>query len=821
MELKDLLDNPDYVNANTATRKAIFEKYSKDNADYVNANDDTRKAIHERFGLGGVAVKEPLPEKITDFNARDLGNMVRQSFTEANEAIAKGRPGRTPVVGPAVLGAVGETIKGVGALGELATDKAQGITKVGQAITEGAKEANMPAATVGQVGSYIAPYKLAQKGIQATAGAVPYLRGAVNPATMLGSTGEMAASGALVGGLTTPGSYEERMAEAQNQALMGAGANVALRGAMAVPGAARQIRTGATEGLNSTYRPGPNTAFAEVGENFYPNKTVGPFMKMTPEQQVQALPALEASQQPSSSLFSGFLNKAAQRLAPEGPKGGTLVPLEGKGLQAFTEQTTRDFFNKPSINNLGGFTGNIGGAIVGGLTGGPVGAAAGLFAPQYIRALEILAQRRLQNVAGLKPGFAEQLGAAQQTAGKIGLQNAIAQTPPRLGYTPQQGGGSGGNPTMYVGPSGTATTDLAGTQVNMNPGSMAAPTPAANAAMATTQRVANTTSTPKPQRAPAQPKQQFTLPDAGTHYAQAEQGSTNFGDTFNKAVAARTQDLLKNAKQTGQKLTPEQAADIAENDIRQWRKNNVEAFKPQQQTTTPTATADEAMAQFNPPKVDEELLSDQRIWRVLQEKVKQGKELVANEKTAVRRITNKYGQDPFQTGNIKGETVLETPKRKNVRQEDRVKELEAERTKDMTAEQKAADEQAIMDRIKNRANPNSPFNKILRGSGGRGTMGMLTKEDMFVGKLRQNFDDLPTGSYTENGIRHEIIDNASYTNMPEDVRKLVPDMPKKIYRQVDVKTGKVLEGPKSMAELQAEAEEVLKQSRAAKKKKGK
>jgi len=94
----------------------------------------------------------------------------------------------------------------------------------------------------------------------------------------------------------------------------------------------------------------------------------------------------------------------------------------------------------------------------------------------------------------------------------------------------------------------------------------------------------------------------------------------------------------------------------------------------------------------------------------------------------------------------------------------------------------------------------------------------LTKEDIFVGRLKQNFDDLPTGSFTENGVRHEIVDNASYTNMPDEVKKLVPDMPKKLYRQIDVKTGKVIEGAKSMADLQAEVEQMLKQSREGKKK---
>lgn len=770
MELKDLLDNPDYVNANTATRKAIFEKYSKGNADYVKANDDTRRAIHERFGLGGVAVTEPLPEKITDFSGRDFGNMLKQSFSEANAQIAK--TGRTPVVGPAVLGAVGETIKGVGAIGELATDRAQGITKVGQAITEGAKEANMPAATVGQVGSYIAPYKLAQKGIQATAGAVPYLRGAVNPATTLGSTGELVGAGALVGGLTTPGSYDERMNEAQLQALMGGGTNLALRGAMAVPGAVRQIRTGATEGLNPTYRPGPNTAFAEVGENFYPNKAVGPFMKMSPEQQVQALPALEASQQPSSGLFSGFLNKAAQRLAPEGPKGGTLVPLEGKGLQAFTEQTTRDFFNKPSINNLGGFTGNVGGAIIGGLTGGPVGAAAGLFAPQYIRALEILAQRRLQNVAGLKPGFAEQLGAAQQTAGKIGLQNAVAQTPPRLGYTPQQGGGgTGGNPTMYVGPTGEATTNLSGTQVIMNPGTFGQ-TPAAQAAMATTQRVAGTTT--RAPRAQTQPRTEWTLPDAATHYNAAAESSSNFGDTFNKAVAERTKDLLKDARQRGQKLTPEMADALAYDQIKEWRSKNVPAFMEKKSDVGPTTTTNEAPKPIKQGfekvgSTDPAIDYDRNLWLGLQAKVQRGEALKSYEQTQANSLTKKYGPDPFGSGDLQGKKLFNTEAvgENKVTPAVETPKVETPTTKNITAEQQAKRDNfvnvSVKERVKQMEQQRADNKEMFADEAER------MREMAADQKMRKG----PPKSFTRSGIPSSQMPN------PKDVfteRKAVADM---------------------------------------------
>jgi len=438
----------------------------------------------------------------------------------------------------------------------------------------------------------------------------------------------------------------------------------AVSGAIAAPRAIRsgvnQVRTGAMEGVtNPVQRAGPNTAFAELSDQVYPNTTVKPYMKLTPEQQVQGLPALEASRQPSNSLFSGFLDKAALRLAPEGPAGGKLVPLEGRGLQAMAEQTTRDIFNKPTISNLGGLGGNIGGAIAGGLVGNLPGAVAGFFSPQYIRALNLLGQRRLQNKAALQPDFQQQLGQAQQTAGRLGIQGNMPQTP-LLGYNPSQGGGGAAGPvrpTMYVDPAGTATTNLAGTQVNMNPGSLAAPTAAANAAMATTQRVA--TGQPTTPRAPRAPAQPFVLPDAGTHYAQAAQGSDNFGDTFNKAVAARKADLLKDSQKRGQKMTAQQAEDTAFDEIKAWRSQNVPEFAPTPKAPElvgPVKPADVAMAETKQAQEIQNAANKQRIekttWQALQQRIANGGKPMFNEQKFIDDTIKQYGEDPFGTGKI-------------------------------------------------------------------------------------------------------------------------------------------------------------------------
>lgn len=459
-----------------------------------------------------------------------------------------------------------------------------------------------------------------------------------------------------------PENAAQQMAFAGSQALTGGLANRVVGGAIAAPrvirGGANQVRTGAMEGVtNPVQRAGPNTAFAELTDQVYPNTTVKPYMKLTPEQQVQGLPALEASRQPSNSLFSGFLDKAALRLAPEGPAGGKLVPLEGRGLQAFTEQTTRDLFNKPSISNLGGFGGNIGGAIAGGLVGNLPGAVAGFFAPQSIRALNLLGQRRLQNKAALQPEFQQQLGQAQQTAGRIGLEGSMPQTP-LLGYNPRSGGGGAAGPvppTMYVNPAGQATTNLAGTQVNMNPGSLAAPTAAATAAMATTQRVA--TGQPRTPRA----QEPFTMPTAQETFdaATAARPSHQTYEAAADAVAQRTKDILKQARIEGRNLSPEAAANIADDEIRAVRfpkKSEAAGPKLAQEGENPALVKTPGEGTLDKPNVE----FDRTDWFALQEKVRSGKPLTAGDQSLADKITGRYGPDPFGSGDLTGQKMFNT-----------------------------------------------------------------------------------------------------------------------------------------------------------------
>jgi len=147
----------------------------------------------------------------------------------------------------------------------------------------------------------------------------------------------------------------------------------------------------------------------------------------------------------------------------------------------------------------------------------------------------------------------------------------------------------------------------------------------------------------------------------------------------------------------------------------------------------------------------------------------------------------------------------------------------------MTPEERAADaaakqaeEAALSEQLKNRQS------KLL-GAMSRGeSLGMLKPpkgtSQMMSGIPESDFTkdltmakmsggDLPIGSFEKDGIRYEILENAAYKNMPDDLKKLVPDMPKTVERQVDIATGKVIKGPKSLAELQAEAADMLRKAK--------
>jgi len=50
-KLSDILPDPAFVSANTATKQAIFNKYAPADANYSSADEATKEAIRQKFGV--------------------------------------------------------------------------------------------------------------------------------------------------------------------------------------------------------------------------------------------------------------------------------------------------------------------------------------------------------------------------------------------------------------------------------------------------------------------------------------------------------------------------------------------------------------------------------------------------------------------------------------------------------------------------------------------------------------------------------------------------------------------------------------------------
>jgi hypothetical protein len=85
MALDQLIGDPNYENANIATKNAIFENFAKNDPNFVNANKATQEAIRDRFGISQRAIDQQFQSAGTQSvldtksNERNLGGVVKQS----------------------------------------------------------------------------------------------------------------------------------------------------------------------------------------------------------------------------------------------------------------------------------------------------------------------------------------------------------------------------------------------------------------------------------------------------------------------------------------------------------------------------------------------------------------------------------------------------------------------------------------------------------------------------------------------------------------------------------------------------------------------
>jgi hypothetical protein len=122
--------------------------------------------------------------------------------------------GKSGIVGPMILGGTGELIKGAGALTQMAFPEAGSrMVEVGSAITEGAKSVAPVSTTVGQVGSYVAPFSAAQKGVTAIGNIPKVAQNLSKIPSFARATGEQAFIGSALGyGLTPDEQNREKAA---------------------------------------------------------------------------------------------------------------------------------------------------------------------------------------------------------------------------------------------------------------------------------------------------------------------------------------------------------------------------------------------------------------------------------------------------------------------------------------------------------------------------------------------------------------------------------------------------------------------------------
>jgi hypothetical protein len=88
--LTEILKDPNYVNANEATKSAIFEKHSALDPNYSNANEATKAAIRQKFGLKGPEEVKQRHEIIPGTHAlvHGVGDVLEAGASIATKAVA-------------------------------------------------------------------------------------------------------------------------------------------------------------------------------------------------------------------------------------------------------------------------------------------------------------------------------------------------------------------------------------------------------------------------------------------------------------------------------------------------------------------------------------------------------------------------------------------------------------------------------------------------------------------------------------------------------------------------------------------------------------
>jgi hypothetical protein len=248
-----------------------------------------------------------------------------------------GVEGKTRVIGPMLMGGLGETIKGVGAASQLLPESiispqtSQNVIDIGRAMTQGASKEFPIATGAGQIGSYLAPAMALQKGANAIGNAVKGIPQAANIIGKIPSyataMGEQAAIGGLTSALTTPTDEGRGQATAIGTGL----------GALGVPAMA-----GVSRILSPTMTPDVKKMIAEK-ISMTPGQIMGGFLKSF-EDKATSFPivgeAINAARRKGIEDF----NRAAYKRAVE-PIGGEVPIATGREGVKYVKNQLEDAYD--------------------------------------------------------------------------------------------------------------------------------------------------------------------------------------------------------------------------------------------------------------------------------------------------------------------------------------------------------------------------------------------------------------------------------------------------------------------------------------------
>jgi len=162
----------------------------------------------------------------------------------------------TAVVGPAIGGALGELVKGAGAVGELITPQKyqeypKKVTEMGQSMVDFSSQFNPATTTLGQIGSYALPQSLGTRVVQAVAG---------KPSNLINKMLQEFTVGGALGSAMTPGNAEDRTTSGTINAVLGGVAPAA--GALA-----NKLYQGGKSVIEPLYEQGKNAILARALRN--------------------------------------------------------------------------------------------------------------------------------------------------------------------------------------------------------------------------------------------------------------------------------------------------------------------------------------------------------------------------------------------------------------------------------------------------------------------------------------------------------------------------------------------------------------------------